>query len=289
MTNLKVTAMIKILVDSASDIELAEAQNLGIALAPMQIRFGNEEYSDGVDITHRQFFEKLIESDELPQTSQINEFRFEEYFKELTADGSEVIAITISSRLSGTYECAKKAADKFGGKVFAVDSLNACIGERILLEYALRLLKEGLGAKQIADALNEKKSKIQLLALLDTLHYLKKGGRISSVAAFAGEMLSIKPVVSITDGQVKLVGKALGSKKGNNLLTQLVEKCGGIDFNMPYTMGYSGLSDECLKKYLKDSEKLWKDKTDKVPAYLIGSTIGTHIGPGGIAVAFFAK
>ena len=281
--------MIKILVDSASDIELNEAEKLGVTLIPMQIRFGNDEYLDGVNITHRQFFEKLIESDELPQPSQINEYRFDEAFTKLTADGSEVIAITISSHLSGTYESAVKAADKFGGKVHVIDSMNACIGERILLEYALRLLKDGLTAQAIADKLNEVKGKIQVLALLDTLHYLRKGGRISAVTAVAGEMLSIKPVVSVTDGKVKLVGKAIGSKRGNNLLTQLVDKCGGIDFDMPYVLGYSGLSDEFLKKYLKDSEKLSKDKTDEVPAYMIGSTIGTHIGPGAIAVAFFAR
>ncbi len=281
--------MIKILVDSASDVELEEAKKLGVTLAPMQIRFGNEEYLDGVDITHREFFEKLIESDELPKTSQINEYRFKEYFGKLTKDGDEVIAITISSKLSGTYDCAVKAAKSFGGKVRVVDSLNACIGERILLDYALRLLHGGAAADEIERKLNERKGKIQVLALLDTLHYLRKGGRISAVAAIAGEMLSIKPVVGIVDGKVKLIGKALGSKKGNNLLTSLVDKCGGIDFDMPYVLGFSGLSDECLKKYLKDSEKLWKDKTENVPAYMIGSTIGTHVGPGAIAVAFFAK
>lgn len=281
--------MIKILVDSASDIELAEAKQLGVELAPIQVRFGEEEYYDGVDINHRQFFEKLIESDELPKTSQINEYRFDDYFTEMTADGSEVIAITLSSKLSGTYECARKSAEKFGGRVHVVDSLNACIGERILLEYALELKNAGLYAEEIVQKLEAKKSKIQLLALLDTLHYLKKGGRISAVTAVAGEMLSIKPVISVAEGEVKLIGKALGSRRGSNLLTQLIDKCGGIDFDMPYILGYSGLSDEKLQKYIADSERLWKGKTEHIPSYMIGSTIGTHIGPGAIAVAFFAK
>ncbi len=281
--------MVKILVDSASDIEQREAEISDIALMPMQIRFGTEEYLDGINLTHKEFFEKLIESDELPKTSQINEYRFEEAFKKLTADGSEVLALTISSKLSGTYNCAVKAAKKFGGKVYVVDSLNASIGERILLEYAVRLRSTGACAQEIAECLNEKKKKIQLLALLDTLKYLRKGGRISSVTALAGEMLSIKPVVSVIEGEVKLTGKAMGSKKGNNLLNQLINKCGGIDFDMPYTLAYSGLNDAYLQKYLKDSELLWKSHTDSVPSYLIGSTIGTHIGPGAIAVAFFAK
>lgn len=282
--------MIKILVDSASDLEQQDASELGVTVLPLQIRFGSEEYLDGVSLTHREFFEKLIETDELPQTSQINEYRFDEVLSSLTADGSEVIAITLSSKLSGTHASAVKAAKKYAGKVIVVDSLNACIGERILLEYAVRLVGEGkLTAAQIAAELDEKKGKIQLLAVLDTLKYLRKGGRISSVTAIAGEMLSIKPVISVVRGEVKLVGKAMGSKKGNNLLTQLVRDCGGIDFTMPYVLGYSGLSDAFLQKYIRDSELLWKGYTDHVPYHMIGSTIGTHVGPGAIAVAFFAK
>lgn len=282
--------MIKILVDSASDLEQQDASELGVTVLPLQIRFGSEEYLDGVSLTHREFFEKLIETDELPQTSQINEYRFDEVLSSLTADGSEVIVITLSSKLSGTHASAVKAAKKYAGKVIVVDSLNACIGERILLEYAVRLVGEGkLTAAQIAAELDEKKGKIQLLAVLDTLKYLRKGGRISSVTAIAGEMLSIKPVISVVRGEVKLVGKAMGSKKGNNLLTQLVRDCGGIDFTMPYVLGYSGLSDAFLQKYIRDSESLWKGYTDHVPYHMIGSTIGTHVGPGAIAVAFFAK
>ena len=282
--------MIKIIVDSASDVEKTEAEKLGISLIPMKVRFGEEEYSDGVNLLHREFFEKLIESAQLPQTSQINEYSWEESFKQLTDDGSEVIAITISSKLSGTYSEAVKAAKKFGGKVYVVDSIEACIGERILLQYAIKLVNEGnLTASEIVAELNEKKHKIQLLAVLDTLKYLRKGGRISSVAAIAGEMLSIKPVISVVKGEIKLQGKAVGSKKSNNLLNRLVENCGGINFDLPYALGYSGLSDEFLQKYVNDSEKLWKGKTEKLPCYMIGSTIGTHVGPNAIAVAFFAK
>ena len=282
--------MIKILVDSASDIDEAEAKGKGIFMLPMQVRFGEEEFLDGVNLSHKQFFEKLIESAELPKTSQINAFRFEEAFEKLTKNGDEVIAIVISSKLSGTFNCAKQAAKKFNGKVYVVDSLNATIGERILCDLALKLVNENkLSAEQIVKILDNKKKDIQLLAVVDTLKYLRKGGRISSVVAFTGQMLSIKPVISIVGGEVKMIGKAMGSKKGNNLLMQLVEKCGGIDFQLPYALAYSGLSDVYLQKYLKDSETLWKDKTKNVPIYMIGSTIGTHAGPNAIAVAFFAN
>ena len=158
--------MIKIIVDSASDVEKAEAEELGISLIPIKVRFGDEEYSDGVNLTHREFFEKLIESAVMPQTSQINEFAWGESFKQLTADGSEVIAITISSKLSGTYSCAVKAAKKFGGKIHVVDSIQACIGERVLLQYAIRLVKEGRGAAEIAKELDDKKNKFSFLPFL---------------------------------------------------------------------------------------------------------------------------
>ena len=155
--------MIKILIDSASDIERDEAQKMGLSMIPMEIGFGGETFLDGVDLSHEQFFEKLIESDALPKTSQINEYRWGEAFENMTKSGDQVIAITISSKLSGTFACAKKAARRFAGKVFVVDSLNAAAGERILGEYALRLLKDGRSAEAVVMELDEKKKKIQVL------------------------------------------------------------------------------------------------------------------------------
>lgn len=277
---------IKLLIDSASDIDIDEAASLGVELIPMEINFGDEHFYDGVTLKSSRFFEKLVESEEFPKTSQINEYRFDEVFARMTGE-DEVICITMSSKLSGTYFSACRAADKYGGKVRVVDSNNVCIGERVLIFYALSLIEKGMSACEIENELNRVKGKIKLMALLDTLQYLKKGGRISSAAAFAGELLSIKPVISITDGEVILVGKALGSRKGANLLTKLIENAGGIDFDMPFAAAYSGLSDALLRKYLEDSKCIWEGHTDSVPLYLIGSTIGTHAGPGAIAVAFF--
>ncbi len=280
---------VKLVVDSASDISKKEAEELGIHMISMSILFGDRTYMDGVELSGKDFFEKLIESDELPTTSQINMFQFEECFSELTTDGSDVVAIILSSKLSGTYAGAVSAAGSFPGKVFVVDSLNASLGERILIQYAVRLLRGGASAKEIVEKLNEARGRIKLMALLGTLEYLQKGGRISAVTAMSGAILQIKPVIAIMDGEVKMVGKAMGSKKGNNLLTQMIEKSGGIDFGMPYATAYSGMDDSLLQKYIKDSISLWEDDLDHIPSYCIGSTIGTHIGPGAIAVAFFAK
>ena len=281
--------MVKILVDSSSDFDENEAKEYGIEMVPMEITFGETTYLDGVNLSHKEFFEKLIESVEIPKTSQINEFRFSEAFEKLTQNGDEVVAIVLSSKLSNTYNSAVKASKKFGGKVFVVDSLNACIGERVLIQYAVKLANQNKSAKEIAEELNKKKQNIKVLAVLGTLKYLRKGGRISSIAAFTGELLSIKPVVAVINGEVKLVGKALGSKKGNNLLNQEISKCGGVDFNMPYCVAYSGLSDSLLQKYITDNANIWQHETNEIPTYMIGSTIGTHVGPDAIAVAFFKK
>lgn len=280
---------VKLLVDSSSDISREEADALGIDMIPMSISFDGEEYWDGVDLTKREFFEKLIESRELPKTSQINMFRFEERMQALTEDGNDVVAITLSSKLSGTYANAVQAAETFGGKVHVVDSLNASAGERILVQHALRLIKEGMSAEELVKRLEEARGRIKFIALLDTLEYLQKGGRVSAITAMTGTALHIKPVVSVVDGEVKSIGKAIGSRKGNNLLMQTIGKSGGIDFDMPYAAVFSGLEDSLLQKYLEDSAALWQDEMEHVPSYCIGSTIGTHIGPGAIGVAFFAK
>ena len=280
---------VKLIIDSASDISKEEANKLGITMLPMEVRFGEDSYLDGENLMPKQFYEKLIESSELPKTSQVNPYSYEQEYEKLTANGDDVVVITISSKLSGTYRSAVSASKDYEGKVYVVDSLNACIGERLLCLYAIRLIEQGLSASQIADKLNEQKSKINVLAMLNTLKYLKKGGRSSAVTALAGEVFSIKPVVGIIGGEVKMVGKAMGSKKGNNLLTSLVEKKGGIDFDMPYGVVWSGMDETVLQKYVADSAHLWSNHTDEVPSYMIGSTIGTHIGPGAIGVAFFEK
>ena len=278
---------VRIIVDSASDISEKEANDLGIIMIPMSINFGDEEYLDGVDLLPSQFYDKLIESDVLPKTSQVSVYRFQQAFEKCVSAGDEVVAITISSKLSGTYNSAVQASANYPEKVFVVDSLNACIGERLLVQYALRLVDEGKSAKEISEILDSVKSKINVMALLNTLEYLKKGGRISATAAFAGKLISLKPVVAVIDGEVKLVGKALGSRNGGNLLNTLIKDKKGIDFDMPYGVIWSGLDDALLKKYVEDSAHLWKNKTDYIPSYILGGTIGTHVGPGAIGVAFF--
>ncbi|NBJ93464.1 DegV family protein [Parablautia muri] len=276
---------IQIITDSSSDITKVTRSDLTVL--PMKITFDEEEYLDGVNLSHKEFYEKLVECDTLPTTSQIPPYEFEEAIRKVTASGDVAIIITLSGKLSGTYQSACIAAKEFEGRAFVVDSENATVGERALVEYALQLKDAGMAPRAIVEKLEADKKKIRLIALLDTLEYLKKGGRISKTVAFAGNVLSIKPVVGVVDGEVVMLGKARGSKQGNNLLAQHIKTSGGIDFQKPYFLGYTGLSDTLMQKYIIDSEALWKEHVESLPVSTVGGTIGTHVGPGGIAVAFF--
>lgn len=278
---------VKLIVDSAADILPDECAALGITHIPLKVIFDGVEYSDGVDMSHREFYEKLIESDAFPTTCQIPPADFADVYEQVTAAGDTAVVITLSGQLSGTYQSAMIAAADYEGKVFVVDSENVSLGERILLQQGLALAAQGVGAEKIAETLDREKKKIRLMALLDTLEYLKKGGRISAATALAGSLLSIKPVVAVVDGTVQMAGKARGSKQGNNLLRQMVLQCGGINFEKPFCLAYSGLSDILLQKYIADSSELWQGKAAQLPIATVGCAIGTHVGPGVVAVAFF--
>ena len=280
---------IRIIADSGCDVTQEEARELGIEILPIKTIFGETEYRDGIDLTHEEFFEKLIESDIFPTTSQISPFEYEQKYEEIKKDGDQAIVITLSSKLSGCFQSANIAAEDYEGIVFPVDSLSVTAGERILIEYAVRLREQGLQIQEIIEKLEEKKHKIRLIALLDTLEYLKKGGRISAAAAMAGALLSIKPVVAIENGEVTVLGKARGSKAGNNMLREMVNKEGIIDFSMPFALVYSGLSDELLQKYKKANRDLFEDAVGDIQGYSLGCAIGTHIGPGAIGTAFFVE
>ena len=276
----------RIIVDSTSD--LLPDIKAQVHTVPLTVHFGQEEFVDGITIDHKAFYEKLIETDVHPSTSQATPVAFEQEFEKAQDAGEAAVVITLSSKLSGTYQSAMIAAQDFED-VYVVDSGSVAIGGGILVEYALTLANAGLSAREIAAKLEEAKSRIIIVALVDTLEYLKKGGRISKTVAFAGTVLNIKPVLSVSDGEILMLGKARGSKMGNNLLVQEIEKAGGVDFSMPLLLGYTGLSDAMLLKYIEDSKHLWEGNVDQVRYTTIGSVIGTHAGPGAVAVAFFKK
>lgn len=275
----------RIITDSASDI--VDFPNPNLTVLPMTVAFGSTVYHDAVDLTHERFYDLLVESDELPSTGAVSPGVFAQAYDEAQAAGEDVVVVTLSSKVSATWQSARIAAEGRDG-VHVVDSLSSCIGERVLVEYALMLAERGLPAADIAARLERARSRVHMLALLDTLEYLRRGGRIGSAAASAGALLALKPVVTMTDGEVELLGKARGSKNARNLLVELVGEH-PIDFAMPFCLAYTAGGEAMLKKYVRDSSDLWDGIVDALPICSVGATIGTHAGPGAIAVAYFSQ
>jgi len=278
---------VNIIVDSTTDLRPGLRDQFTVV--PLTVSFGDKEYVDGVTISHKEFYEKLIESDVLPTTSQATPAAFEAVFAQVAERGETAVVLTLAAGLSGTYQSAVIAAEEYPGIVHVVDGTSVAIGTGILAEQALLYRDQGLSAGEIAEKLEQDKGRIHVVALLDTLEYLKKGGRISSAVAVAGGILSIKPVAAVKDGKIVMLGKARGSRQGNNLLVQEIQKAGGVDFDRPVLLGYTGLSDVLLKKYIEDSKALWENGVEQLEYVSIGSVVGTHAGPGAVAVAFFRK
>ena len=274
---------VRIITDSTVDIP--EKYSSLFSVIPLTVSFGETDYIDGVTLNKQDFYRMLTSSPVLPKTSQATPDAFARVFRELKEKGEEAVVITVSSRLSGTYQSACIAAGDFPN-VRVVDSLNVSIGSGVLAEYALRCASEGMGIDELAQHLLKKRDDIGLVAMVDTLEYLKKGGRISGAAAFAGGVLGIKPVVTARDGELAVLGKARGSKKANNLLAEQIRR-DGVDFSMPLLLGYTGLSDDMLRQYIRDSESLWKGRVTGLDCVRLSSVIGTHAGPGAVAVAYF--
>ena len=274
---------VRIIIDSTVDI--ADKYSNLFTVVPLTVTFGEKDYIDGVTINKQEFYQKLVSSPELPKTSQATPAAFADVFRDLQEKGDEAIVITVSSRLSGTYQSACIAAEDFPN-VRVVDSKNVSIASGVLAEYALRCAEEGMGLDELANHLSKKRDEVGLVAMVDTLEYLKKGGRISGAAALAGGVLGIKPVVTTRDGELAVLGKARGSKKANNLLIEQIRK-NGVDFSMPLLLGYTGLSDDMLRQYIQDSQCLWKGHVTDLDCVQLGSVIGTHAGPGAVAVAYF--
>ena len=274
---------IRIITDSTVDADASYTSRFSVV--PLTVSFGETDYSDGVTLSKQDFYKMLETSSVLPKTSQAPPDTFAQIFKKLRDAGEEAIVITVSSRLSGTFQSALIAAQDFPN-VRVVDSRNVSIGSGVLAEYAQQCADQGMGLDELAQHLMSKRDEVCLLARLDTLEYLKKGGRISSTTAFAGGVLNIKPVVTVKDGDVIFLGKARGSKKANNFL---IEQIGlsGIDYEKPVLLGYTGTSDDMLREYIEESRDLWEGKVDRLCCEQLCSVIGTHAGPGGVAVAFF--
>ncbi len=273
---------VKIIIDST--VDTTPEIRAHCAVVPLTVRFGDEEYIDGLTITHQEFYEKLVSDDYLPTTSQPTPDAFARVYQQIVDDGDTGVVLTISSRLSGTCQSASIAAMDFPGKIFVVDTQTATIGAGILAELAVQLAQQGNTAEKIAEILTHQRENVRIAAVVDTLEYLKRGGRISRTVAFAGELLSIKPLITISEGAIQMKGKARGARQINSAMDNLVASFGTVDRDKPILLGYTGSDHAQMDSYIQNSTYGWT-----APATIIGSVIGTHAGPGAFAAAFFVK
>lgn len=280
--------MIRILTDSASDILPAEAEQLGVTVIPLNVTLEDGTVlRDGVDMTPSAYYEILAGCRKLPTTSQPSPELFENFFLEAAAAGDEVIGIFLSHALSGTYQCAKLAADMANvDNVLFVDSGHVCLSEALLVRLAVQLRDSGKTAGQIAAILEHAKEHLHLVAAIDDLKYLRKGGRLPAAVAVAGGMLGIKPLITIQDGKVAMAGKARGLPGAYVALFKKVEEMGGINPAFPAMAGYTVSPREVapIQTYLRDNLQ-----QEALLVRQIGCVIGTHAGPGAFGIAFFDK
>ena len=280
--------MIRILTDSASDILPAEAEQLGVTVIPLNVTLEDGTVlRDGVDLTPTEYYARMAGCKKLPTTSQPSPELFERFFTEAAAAGDEVVGIFLSHALSGTWQCAKLAADLANvDNVLFVDSANVCLGEGLLVRLAVQLRAAGRTLVQIATDLEHAKEHLHLVAAIDDLKYLRKGGRLPAAVAVAGGMLGIKPLITIKDGKVAMAGKARGLPGAYVALFKKIDELGGVHPDFEAVAGYStGLREvQPIENYFRDNLHM-----DAPLVQQIGCVIGTHAGPGAFGLAFFDK
>ena len=277
---------VKLIIDAGCDLSQKQAEALGVVLVPMTIRFGNEEYRSGIDLSHEEFYKKLAASADLPTTSQPAPFVYEEIYRKIKHHGDEAVVLCVSSALSGTYQSAVIASDGYEDCIYVVDTRAVSLAQKILLDYAIALKTHGVSAKEIADAVEKKKDDVCAYGAVETLEYLIKGGRLSKAAGAVGSVLGIRPILCLQGGELAVAGKARGTKGAITMTHDLVSKV-GIDFSMPFSIGYTGTDRRVVDAFLESPNSPWKEQ--ETPVFNVGSTVGTHTGPGLFIAAFFKK
>lgn len=280
--------MIKILTDTASDITPGQALAMDVLLVPLRVMFKDVAYEPAQDEDFDTFYTLLPTSKELPTTSQPSPADFLAHFSQAKEDGDEVIAITISGKLSGTVqsaEIAKELADY--EDVYVIDSKNAALGQRLLVEYAVKLRAEGKTAAEINQLVQNAVRRVVLFAALDTLKYLRKGGRIPKSAEILGTVMGIKPIITLDEnGAVVMAGKARGHAGAMASLIKMMDSNNKFSKEAPVYFGYTQQPIPCrnLRKLATARYKL-----EETRQFAVGPVIGTHVGPGGVAVAYMMQ
>ena len=278
--------MIRVLVDSSSDYMQAEAQKNNLEFVPLTVMINDVTYKSGVELTHDEFYEKLIDGKEFPKTAQPSPQDFLTIFEDAKEKGDDVICILLSSALSGTCQSAhlaKNMADY--DNIYIIDSLSAIAGMRIMAEYAVKLSSEGIPASEIAEKIEAVKSKVKIVAGVATLEYLCRGGRLSRTAATIGELANLKPILTVKpEGVLEVLGKTLGRVKAiNYILNQLENSTVDTEFPMYSVYTYGTENVEKLENKLSIEGYRIDNRCQ------IGASIGAHVGPGAFGVVFVEK
>ena len=280
--------MVRIITDSAADFEPFELEKWNIICIPLKVMLDGKEYRENIDLSKQAFYELLASTGATPQTSQPSPDLLYDAFKAAKEAGDEAIYISISSGISGTYQTALITQDDVeydGCHVF--DSLNATAGQRMLVEYAVRLRDEGKNAKEILAALEETRGKVVLAACIDTLEYLYRGGRISQTVYKLGTMAQVKPIIRVAeDGTIEVPAKAIGMRKGMDMLCKRVEQqkpSADYNFYVMYT------ADRTIGETLA---RKFRDMGIEVPderIIQVGAGIGSHVGPNACGFVYVAE
>lgn len=278
---------IRLIVDSSSDITKEEAEKINAIYVPLNIRFGDDVFADGVDLTKDEFYKLLEEREDFPQTAAASPDAYIQAFNQIKNAGDKAILLTISSKVSASYQSALLASQGYEDCIYVLDTLTASLGIRVLIEYAYRRINEGIDFNDLIEEVENKKKYAKIFAFVDNLEYAKKGGRISKFASTLGGLLNIKPILSLNeDGNLFIADKARGLKNGFAKFDKLINKSAGNNLKEIF-ISYSGLSKENLEKYLELNTERFSNL--KLNISQLGSSIGSHAGPGAVVVAFLIE
>lgn len=278
--------MIRIITDSTSDLTLEMAASLGIDIISLPVYFGAEKFRDGIDLSRSQFYHKLSAAKELPKTSQINPNEFAAIFSQYLEQGDEVFGVFLSSELSGTFQSAMIAkAELNSDKIQVLDSRSVTFALGLLVIEAVKLRDQGSSLSELTAAMAELTPKLRLWAVVDTLKYLKMGGRISATSAAIGGVIGITPLISVTGGKVEAIGKTRGRKNGLKRLAELIKQ---HPPDISYTVAFGHSDAEAALKEAIDALAPLTGVTEYLVGN-IGAVVGTHVGPNAVGVAYIEK
>lgn len=280
--------MVKIITDSAADFEPWELEKQNISCIPLTVIFGEREYQENVNLSKEQFYRLLTENEGAPKTAQASPGLVVEQFNQARQAGQEAVYITLSSALSGTYQSACMAREMAGEEgIWVVDSKNATGGQRLLVEYAVRIRDEGRSASEIAEGVERLRERIELYACIDTLEYLYHGGRISHTAYKIGTLAQVKPIIRVSrEGKVEVPSKAMGLRKGMDYLCRCLEqRKPSADF--PLYVMYTANRDNA--QVLAERIRQLGYDVPENRLINVGAAIGSHIGPNGCGIVYVGE